>query len=46
MRAALAEIVAHIELLEDFSDLEVTDRRELRNTGSENYREFIHQLID
>lgn len=46
LRAALAEIVAHIELLEDFGDLEVTDRRELRNTGSENYREFIHQLID
>ena len=46
LRAALAEIVAHIELLEDFGDLEVTDRLKLRNTGSENYREFIHQLID
>jgi hypothetical protein len=40
----MAEVVAHIELLEDTGDLEITDRRELLRTGSENHREFIHQL--
>jgi hypothetical protein len=44
MRAAMAEMVAHIEPLEDTGDLELTDRRELLRTGSENYLEFIHQL--
>lgn len=44
LRAAMAEMVAHIELLEDAGDLEITDRRELLRTGSEHYREFIHQL--
>jgi glyoxylase-like metal-dependent hydrolase (beta-lactamase superfamily II) len=44
LRAALAEVVAHIELLEDTGDLEITDRRELIRTGTENYREMIQQL--
>jgi len=44
LRAALAEVVAHVELLEDTGDLEITDRRELLRTGSENYRELIQQL--
>jgi len=43
LRSALAEVVAHIELLEDTGDLEITDRRELFRTGRENYLEFIHQ---
>jgi hypothetical protein len=36
--------VAHVELLEDTGDLEITDRRELLRTGRENYRELIHEL--
>jgi glyoxylase-like metal-dependent hydrolase (beta-lactamase superfamily II) len=44
LRAALAEVVAHVELLEDTGDLEITDRRELLRTGRENYRELIHEL--
>jgi len=44
LRAAMAEVVAHIELLEDIGDLEITDRRELLRTGSNNHREFIQQL--
>ncbi len=43
-RAAMAETVAHVELLEDVGDLEVSDRPEIRTTGSGNYRQFIHQL--
>jgi len=44
LRAAMAEVVAHIELLEDIGDLEITDRRELLRTGSDNHREFILEL--
>ena len=40
----MAEVVAHVELLEDIGDLEITDRRELLRTGSDNHREFIQQL--
>ena len=42
--AAMTEVVAHIEVLQDTGDLEVTDRRELAGTGSENYRQFVSQL--
>ncbi|HZA23094.1 MAG TPA: MBL fold metallo-hydrolase [Dehalococcoidia bacterium] len=42
--AALTEIVAHIELLQDTQDLEVTEKGELICTGSENYQQFIFQL--
>ena len=41
---ALTEAVAHIELLEDTGDLEVTGDSRLRRTGSDNYRQFIHEL--
>ena len=41
---ALTEAVAHVELLEDTGDLEVTEDRRLRRTGSDNYRQFIHEL--
>ena len=44
LRSALAEVVAHIELLEDTGDLEITDHWELFRTGRENYLEFINQL--
>lgn len=41
---ALSEVVAHIELLQDTGDLEVAEDRRLRWTGTENYRQFIHEL--
>ena len=41
---ALSEIVAHIELLEETGDLEVADGQSLRWTGSENHKQFIHDL--
>lgn len=41
---ALSEIVAHIEILEDVGDLEVTDGQGLRWTGTENHKEFIHDI--
>ncbi len=46
LRAAMAETVAHVELLEDIGDAEVSDRPEIRCTGSGNYRQFIHELVD
>ncbi len=45
LRAAMAEVVAHIELLEDTGDVEVTDRRELRRTGQDNYKQVISELV-
>ena len=45
LRAAMAETVAHVELLEDAGDLEVSDNPDIRGTGSENYRQFIHELV-
>ena len=42
---ALSEIVAHIELLEDLGDVELTDEAKLRWTGSETFRQFIQELV-
>lgn len=42
--AALSEVVAHVELLEDAGDLEVTDDFRLHWKGSENYRQLISEL--
>lgn len=42
--AALSEIVAHIELLEDIGDLEVSDDKSLRWTGTENHKQFVSDL--
>jgi hypothetical protein len=42
--AALTEVVAHIELLEDAGDLQVTEEHRLVRTGSENYRQLIQEL--
>ena len=44
LNAALTEIVAHVELLQDTQDLEMTEKGELVRTGSENYRQFIFEL--
>ncbi len=42
--AALTEVVAHVELLEDSGDLEVLDNHRLRRTGEENYQEILRAL--
>ena len=42
--AALTEVVAHVELLEDSGDLEITDELRLRRTGRENYQELLRAL--
>ena len=42
--AALSEMVAHLELLEDTGDLKVNDGCQLEATGSANYRQWIHEL--
>lgn len=42
--AALTEVVAHVELLEDSGDLEITEDRRLRRTGEENYQELLRAL--
>ena len=41
---ALQEMVSHLELLLDAGDLELTDDRRLRRTGSENYVGLISDL--
>lgn len=41
---ALTEVVAHIELLQDAGDLEVTRDSKLRWTGGESYLQLIHDL--
>lgn len=41
---ALSEIVAHIELLEDTDDVQISDDMRLRATGSDNYRDLIREL--
>ena len=43
---AMSEVVAHVELLQDVGDLELTRDRRLRKTGSANYRQLVHELID
>ena len=42
--AALTEVVAHVELLEDSGDLEVLDNHRVRRTGEENYQEILRAL--
>ena len=41
---ALSEIVAHIELLKDAGDLEVSEDMNLQSRGSENYKRLISEL--
>ena len=42
--AALSEMVAHVELLEDSGDLKVGEQAQLEATGSANYKQLIHEL--
>jgi len=37
-------VVAHIELLEDSGDMEITDDHRLRRTGRENYQDLLRAL--
>ena len=43
---AMSEVVAHVELLQDFGDVEFTEEAELRNTGSEEFRDFVRDLLN
>ena len=42
--AALAEMVAHVELLEDAEDLIVTDDARVEAKGTDNYRQLVRDL--
>jgi glyoxylase-like metal-dependent hydrolase (beta-lactamase superfamily II) len=42
--AAVSEMVAHVELLEDADDLKISDDGQLEATGSANYRQWIREL--
>ena len=42
--AAMSEVVAHIELLEDIGDIRMADDRGIHSTGSQNYKQLIHEL--
>lgn len=42
--AALTEVVAHVEFLEDAGDLEVTEEHLLRRTGFDNYQQEVHKI--
>lgn len=42
--AAMSEVVAHIELLEDIGDVRLADDRGIHSTGSKNYKQLIHGL--
>lgn len=43
---ALSEVVAHVELLQDVGDVEFTDESKLRRTGSEEFRDFVRELLN
>ena len=43
---ALSEVVAHVELLQDFGDVEFTNESKLRRTGSEEFRHFVRELLN
>ena len=44
LRAALSEMVAHVEILEDTGDLKVSDDGQVEATGSANYRQLLQEL--
>ena len=43
---ALAEVVAHVELLRDLGDLELTPDSKLRHLGSRRFHQFVQQLLN
>ena len=43
---ALSEVVAHVELLQDFGDIELTPDSKLRHLGSRRFHQFVQQLLD
>lgn len=42
--AALTEVVAHVEFLEDAGDLKVTEEHLLRRTGRDNYHQVVREI--
>ena len=43
---ALSEVVAHVELLQDVGDLELTPDSKLRHLGSQRFHQFVQQLLN
>ena len=43
---ALSEVVAHVEVLQDFGDVEFTDEAMLRRTGTKKFRSFVQELVN
>ena len=43
---ALSEVVAHVELLQDFGDLDLTPDSKLRHQGSRRFQQFVQQLLN
>ena len=43
---AIAEIVAHVELLQDLGDLDLTPDSKLRQLGSRRFHQFVQQLLN
>ena len=44
--AALAEIVAHVEMLEDSEDVAVSEDARINSTGTDNYRQLMRDLAN
>ncbi len=42
--AALSEVVAHLELLEDAGDVEITEEPTIRTTGSKDFGQLLREL--
>ena len=43
---ALSEVVAHVEILQDFGDLDLTPDSKLRHQGSRRFQQFVQQLLN
>ena len=43
---ALSEVVAHVELLQDVGDLDLTPDSKLRHLGSRRFHQFVQQLLN
>ena len=43
--AALSEVVAHLELLEDAGDVDITEEPMIRATGNHNSRQLLRELV-
>ena len=43
---ALSEVVAHVELLQDVGDVDLTPDSKLRHLGSQRFHQFVQQLLN